>query len=92
MATTSTATILAVSLVSLIHYAMQCISLGRRFKSNRFNSLNKKDILTLYSNGLRTTDYDEDIISIYSVKETTFYDKRHNKYPLLARKIIADHI
>jgi len=61
-----------VSLVSLVYYAMQCISLGGRLKQNRFNGLNKKDILTVYSNGLCTIDYDEDIILIYSVKEATF--------------------
>jgi hypothetical protein len=52
----------------------------------------KKDFLTVYYNGLCATDYYEDIILIYSVKEATFHSTRHNKYPLLDRKIIADHI
>lgn len=51
---------------------MQCISPGRSLKENRFKGLSEKDILTVYNNGLRTTDYDEDIILIYSVKEATF--------------------
>lgn len=60
------------SLESLVHYAMQCISPGGILKQNRFKGLNKIYILTVYSNGLCTTDYDEDIILIYSVKEATF--------------------
>lgn len=85
-------TILAVSLVSLAHYAMQSISFGRRLKHNRFNGINKKGILRVYNNVLCATDYYEDIILIYSVKEAIFHSKGRSKYPLLARNIIVDHI
>lgn len=77
--------------MSLVHYTTQCISLGRRLIYNRFNGLNK-DILVVHNNGFCTADYDEDIILIYSVKVATSDSKGRNKYPLLAREIVVDHI
>jgi hypothetical protein len=50
---------------------MECISLGGILKQNRFNGLNKKNTSSQYT-VMDTTDYDEDIILIYSVKEATF--------------------